>query len=178
MIDSLDFIRKASGFYVPPLIGFAANPLGRFQPCADCCGAPSSPCSLCTTGTAAYNYSVVVAGVTGSAACLTSNGTFVVTKTLHFGCLGGPYCIGCTGGTCGWIGGGGDFPFVSLIVCKTATNWEIRVPVRPTFTGGVYVLFKKSYGAAVDCLGLSNESIPPVAGFCGWGGATCLVSVA
>ena len=39
MLDPINFIRNVSGLYVPPLIGLAVNPLGRFQPCAgDCCG--------------------------------------------------------------------------------------------------------------------------------------------
>ncbi len=39
MFDPIDFILNASGLYVPPLIGLAVNPLGRFQPCGtgNCC---------------------------------------------------------------------------------------------------------------------------------------------
>jgi len=48
-----NFIRNASGIYVPPLIGLAEHPLGRFQPCGsgNCCAPAPLACGNCWSGT-------------------------------------------------------------------------------------------------------------------------------
>ncbi len=183
MFDPIDFILNASGLYVPPLIGLAVNPLGRFQPCPSesCCEGVS--CNHCADNTMSESYEAVIDGVTNTACstCVSEhNKTFILDQPV----------LAC--------GMGFETDFGGFCMTRITLEVEFLLFLGEYFT---YVrmrdydfegefeelvrlwVFRKSYATSlIPCEVISGEDIPLLSyqdfagGECGGGSTTCTLT--
>ncbi len=173
MIGSIDFILKASGLYVPPLIGLAVNPLGRFQPCNDCCG--PDDCGGCTVPTPS-DFLATIAGV-GNVGCPTCeddlNKTFFLERyATCFWRSDTFYIAEGSGGVCEHL--------VRLLAGAIQNRFEVAlVLIEPL---SVIKRWEKSwYPQPVPCKDLQDENIPGFSStfaYCYLSAATCHITAA
>lgn len=83
-MGSLNFIRRASGFYTPAIIGLAAVPW-QFTPCPDCCG---FICIACQDGTSHGAFNLTLDGFIdfGFDDCAILNDSYVLTEKIPESC--------------------------------------------------------------------------------------------
>lgn len=174
-----DFIRRASGLYVPPLIGLAVNPLGRFQPCGEgnCCGSGGVfPCWCFEPWP--EEFGVDIAGIVDKVpprceVCDALNDTYVI-----------PYYGLFCGASDSWA------PSPCPNIGPGSTDIQLLLgatTVRVGFLSGTAsfppphaseALFEGSWGGG-NCGAISGLGVPLtsyVAGECDMSGATCTIT--
>lgn len=148
-----NFIRKASGFYAPPLIGLAGK--WKLQACGvgNCCSAV--PCADCIGGTIPQEFEATFAGTTewDCGNCDTYNATYIVP--IFSPCLW--FKEGNTNGIC-------DTDFSRRVGIQISDSNLVTVSYstkfKPLGRPRNYWVFQRVYADGIPCNTMSDDDIP------------------
>lgn len=148
----LDFIRRTSGLYVPPLIGFAGK-LGRFQPCETCCDEPEFPCFGCKDDIGPEAWEITIGDIAdwGCNDCENKNGIYIAERLTDckYGAMTNDLCPGNT---------------IALEI-----YWNGGISVRMACAGGnccFWAFTKIPPPELPDCMAIAGEGLPLGSFFC------------